>query len=499
MSVPFEKLTAGELNYGAIVPQALDNQWVPTKVLKNLTKRGKSLNDWNRRKKFVLSEWRRSLIYAPQVVVNRAALFNNSIVVDDYSGKNKKHFQELLSRRVIVDYLLTEESPDQRPSFDISDEKWNRWVDVIQGTNLSCIRLDWGKQEDDFKNISAVFHNYVQSLNMPDKTEHLTNAFGISKRRREDFRKRLIDVARYAFDIASQGKNVLRNELYKNFVCVDGSQIDDGYYDKNKPFSTELKEIFDLRYTVNLPDALGRYAFTPKGSPDRTALGDVNQATMQNLLQENRVSEFIETLKRMQFAAINDALYLKGLDILTLEDVLKVRNTEEWDEYSVNLNSLLNTPLEFADKVDDVATSFIKLNRKITDLKIESIKKSAGKITAAWQPTMMIVVSIGGALMQLTLDPSDPSRILVTSLAGPVAIGLAPVAVNLKIKASKKVDLGISINFMRSKVKQGREVWREVLGILQGDPRFKFLDHTVFETEQDADQSKTENDWNEIL
>lgn len=499
MSTSFEKITAGKLNQGAIVPQALDNQWAPTKVLKNLSTRGKPLVDWKDRKKAVLSEWRRSLVYSPQVVVNRAALFNNSVVVEDYSGENKEHFQELLSRKVIVDYLLTEESPDQRPSFDISDEKWSRWLDVIQNTNLACVRLDWGKQDDDFKNISAVFHGYIQSLNMPDRTDHLTSAFNISKKYREDFRKKLIEVASYAFSIASQGKNIVRNDLYKKFVCEDGSRIDDGYYDKDKPFAIQLKEIFDLRYTVNLPDALGRYAFTPKGSPDRTVLGDVNQSSLQNLLKDNRVNDFIDSIKRMQFATINEALYLKGLDILSLGDVIDVRKTDEWEKYIASLNSLLATPLDFEDKIDNVATDFSKLNRTITDLKIRNMKKASGDIVSRWQPGMMIIIAIGGALMKLTLDSADPSRILVESLSGPVAIGLAPIAVNLKIMATEYVDLGISINFMRSKVSQGREVWNEVKGALQSDPRFKFIEKNEFGVGQDADQSKNENELNEIL
>jgi hypothetical protein len=201
----------------------------------------------------------------------------------------------------------------------------------------------------------------------------------------------------------------------------------------------------------------------------------------------------------MQFAAINEALYLKGLDILSLGDVIEVRSTDEWSRYTTSLNSLLASPLEFEDKVDDVATNFARLNRKITDLKVKKIKKSASDIVSRWQPGMMIIVAIGGALMKLTLDSADPSRILVESLSGPVAIGLAPIAVNLKIMASEYVDLGISINFMRSKVNQGREVWNEVLGSLRSDPRFKFVEKQEFGVGQDADQSKNEMDWNEVV
>jgi hypothetical protein len=499
MAIPFEKMKAGQLNPGAIVPQALDNQWVPTNVLKSLSNRGKSLVDWKGRNKAVISEWRRSLIYAPQVIVNRAALINNSVVVEDYSGENKEHFQQLLSRRVIVDYLLTEETPDQRPTFEISDEKWFRWLDVIQDTNLACVRLDWGKQEDDFRNVAEVFHKYIQSLNMEGPVEHLTNAFKVSAKDRKNFRQKLLDVATYTFNIGSQGKNVTRNELYKEFVCVADTKIDHGYYDKTKPFAIPLKEIFDLRYTVNLPDALGRYAFTPKGSPDRTVLGDVNQLNLQNILHDNGVTRFIDSIKRMHFATISDGLYLRGLDTLSLGDVIEARGTDEWEKYTTSLNALLTTPLAFEDKIDNVATDFAKLNRKITELKIRNIKMSSEKIIALWHPEMMIVIAVGGAILRLSVDPANAALILVEELAGPIAIGVAPLAVNLKIAAEAYVDLGISVNFMRTKVNQGREAWGEIKGALQNDQRFKFIERKSEDATQDADQSKAESDPNDIL
>lgn len=101
--------------------------------------------------------------------------------------------------------------------------------------------------------------------------------------------------------------------------------------------------------------------------------------------------------------------------------------------------------------------------------------------------------------MQLMLDPTDASRILVQTLSGPVSIGLAPIAVNLRISASEYVDLGISVNFMRSKVNNGREIWREVQGALKDDPHFKFLDEQDMGIVRDADQSKKEIDWNEVI
>jgi hypothetical protein len=112
---------------------------------------------------------------------------------------------------------------------------------------------------------------------------------------------------------------------------------------------------------------------------------------------------------------------------------------------------------------------------------------------------MMIIVAIGGALFKFFADSGDTSRIMVEELAGPISVGLAPIAVNLKILANEYVDLGISTNFMRSKVSQGKETWGEIKGGLQKDYKFKFIEPRLKERVTVADQSKNENELNAIV
>jgi len=139
------------------------------------------------------------------------------------------------------------------------------------------------------------------------------------------------------------------------------------------------------------------------------------------------------------------------------------------------------------------------LNLKITNMKIKKIKKSATNIVSQWQPGMMIVVAVGGALLRLYSVPENPSRILIEELSGPVSVGVAPLAINLKIAAGEYMDLGLSVNFMRKKVNQGREVWDEIRGELKSDPHFKFLEKPQAHIAKDADQSKGESNWDEIV
>ncbi len=500
--VSFVKLTPAELAHSAIVPQALDNQWVPDPVLRRLIRRRQSLKDWQATKesrKLVLTEWRRALIYAPQVIVNRAVLFNNPIIVDDYSGKESMpYFQKLLSDQVIVEYLLTEEAPDQRPNFTIGEEKWKRWLETIQKAKVACVRLDWGNQEDDFRNIAVVFHGYFQTINVPDRIQHLTSVFRIQPGLRRKFDERLKDVARFSFELANQGKTVTRSDLYKEFVCQDDSPIDEGWYDGDKPFAAELKQIFDLRYTVNLPDALGRYAFTPKGSPDRTALGELNQATIENFLRDNQINQLLEALKRFHFAVINPGLYLKGLHLLSLGDVLEARHTDEWEKYIASLDDLLRYPLDFETRVNHLLANFSALNERILQLKTARERAAATTFRVEGQVGMSLVLAVGSAWAKFSLSPDDPTRILVETIATPVAVGLAPFALNLVIEARGRLDLAHSINFLRSKVRNGREVWKEIRGRLSADPRFIFIEEQIA-AEQQSNQSGNEIDPNQFL
>jgi len=492
--VSFVRLTPADLEYSAIVPQALDNQWVPTTVLKRLIKRGIPLRDWqseDESKKLVLSEWRRALIYTPQVVVNRAALFNNAIIVEDYSGEGRPHFQKLLSNRVIVEYLLTEESPDQRPAFTIGEEKWRRWLDTIKDAEMACVRLDWGNQEDDFRHVAEVFHAYFQTVNMPDRIQHLTSAFRIPSGQKRQFEEKLKEVARLAFDVADQGKRITRNELYKRFVCRDGSPIDEGWYDSSKPFAAELKQLFDLRYTVNLPDALGRYAFTPKDSPDRTVLGELTQETLQNALRDNQIEQLWDQLRHFVFAMVIPGLYIKGLHLLSLQDVLEIRRTDEWENYIKSLNELLRHPLEFETRANRLVEDFATLSRRIVELKARREKATSTAIAATAQVGMQLVLAVGSAWMKFSFSPEDPSRILVETLAAPVAAGVAPFALNLFIKAQGRLELAHSVNFLRSRVRNGRDVWREITGRLSSDPRFQFAERQGT-LEQEANQSGSE-------
>lgn len=482
MSAEFEKLTPSKLAKAAIVPQVLDNQWVPSALLDSMIKEGKSLKDIRKeRSKHVIKEWRRALVYGEQVVVNRAFMFNNEVVVDDYDdSESREQLKILLDTKVIVPYLVFEDSPDQRPTFDTKDSLWNAWTDIVYDTHMSCVKLDWGDQNDDFKRLSGIYHNYVQTLNTEQRAEHLAGYLKIPKDEFPEFRKRLKDVAAYAFNLADT-RLITRNDLYKEFVVTDGTNIAEGYYSK-KPYAAKIKQIVDLKYNVNLPDAMGRYSLTPEGSPPRAALGDLEETIQANIISPENVKDILQALRGLAFDQITRGMYLKSLGDLNLADVIKARETEEWEMYRKAMLDLLANPLQFPHLSAVFYAKFEKLNTAITRIRAE-------REQAKWDPWIKLLISVGAKAIEIAINPADPSQKILTTLGtGILSTGITPFLMRFTVGASTftDADLDVSLDFMRGNVQSGREVWNDMLGQLRNTPGFKEL----------VDEIKTENDSN---
>jgi hypothetical protein len=484
----FEKLTPSKLAKAAIVPQVLDNQWVPESLLNKMIEGGRSLRDVQKeRAKYIVKEWRRALTYGEQVVVNRAFMFNNEIIVEDYlDEENREHFKTLLNTKVIVPYLVFEDSPDQKPTFDMRAPLWNAWMDIVRDSHLACVKLDWGDQNDDFKRLSGTYHNYVQTLNTEQRAEHLAGYLKISKEQFPAFRKRLKEVAEYAFHVADE-RLITRNDLYREFIVVDGTNVSDGYYSK-KPFAAEIKQIVDLKYNVNLPDAMGRYSLTPEGSPPRSALGDLEETIQANVISPENVKEILEALRKLSFDQITRGMYLRSLGDLNLADVIKTRETDEWLAYKDSLLNLLDNPMQFSHLSNVFYSKFEKLNTAVTRIRAE-------RDQAKWEPWIKLIISVGAKAIEIAINPADPSQKMLTTMGtGAISTGVTPFLMRLAIgaKVFTDADLDVSLDFMRGNVQTGREVWNDILGELSNTPGFKLIGDEIM-SENNSNQSLPEN------
>jgi hypothetical protein len=86
------------------------------------------------RENSVRTEYRRALINARQLVVNRAYLHSNPIVFQDYlqPGENREAFKELLNYGVIVPYLFNEQTPLDKPNYATDPRGFPVWEYICQ-------------------------------------------------------------------------------------------------------------------------------------------------------------------------------------------------------------------------------------------------------------------------------------------------------------------------------------------------------------------------------
>jgi hypothetical protein len=305
-----------KLSETATVPQALDNVWVPVDVLPEVLK-GKSIWDVKaKRDQAVKTEWRRSLAYSDQVVVNRAYLFNNPPVYTDFlpGNANRDDFGRLLDNRVIVPYLFRENPGDQPQGFAISPEGWNAWCELGGNTRATFVKLSMDPEanHERTEDMSTEFRRYVGFLDDPVPTSQIAARSAIKDK--YGFYSYVRDGVRRVKD---QNPLFQRDDLYRAFLWVDEecSVGADGRarvppvkrrFDPAKPYGRALKEVFDLKYNLNLADFLDRYPLLPPGYPDRSALCEprVSGRGPQPLEEQ----EFIQALRRLAFDRIQPAM-----------------------------------------------------------------------------------------------------------------------------------------------------------------------------------------------
>src|ERR1700690_4637700 len=104
MSTKTSLILPDKLEAGAVIPQCLDNQFVPDDVFSYMVKNNVSYSDEHvqaSRTEATRTELNRALVYAPQTIINRAFLWNNRVMYSSYKDvegnqNNRQAFIKLL-------------------------------------------------------------------------------------------------------------------------------------------------------------------------------------------------------------------------------------------------------------------------------------------------------------------------------------------------------------------------------------------------------------------
>ncbi|MGO8884193.1 MAG: hypothetical protein ACLPUO_15430 [Streptosporangiaceae bacterium] len=88
--------------------------------------------------------------------------------------------------------------------------------------------------------LSTEYTRFAQNLHLLD-ADVLASSLGLEPLEAPMLAATLREVARWSFDLAAEGKPVLREELFRKFVVADGTEPADGNCDRSKPMSAQLK------------------------------------------------------------------------------------------------------------------------------------------------------------------------------------------------------------------------------------------------------------------
>ena len=482
-NVTFFAAEPDDLDRVVSVPQAFDNQWLPAGLLQTAMRQKKRPSDEKiekGRRPYVRTEYLRSLVNAGQVVVNRAFLYNNPAIYQDYvrAGQRREDFKTLINRRILIPYLYREPSPAIPPAFTHRNDGWKGWNEVIQESAPTCLRLSWESEDENAAQARRLLVSpTTQFLRLLDDLEIplLTAELQIPPDQIEGFAERLREVTTWAQQRASAGEPLNREDVYKKFVVIDDTDPGDRQYDPAKPFSAAIKQLVDLRYNANLADALGSYLLSPGDSLRRRALQEWRADRRgRRIADGDYLAQVVANLNFDQITAVTSAP--GAFDQLSLGGILELRSTSAWDHYHAVLRGFLAAPtLEtFGDENHGAETVALAYREVIKEAGPISSRYSKEAIQERWDPIVEISVEFAGALLSVFYNPTgDGGKAfrVVRGLAPGVATRTAKAVLHLAIgrvtRARSQSRVENSIRVLETNFDHGRRDWTEFVKALR--------------------------------
>ena len=419
--VEFFSINIGETDPNAVYPMCMDNQWYPYEFYEDegFIKDGlKDENSAAKRTAMQQHEIISALLHNRQILINRASIFNtNAIAKWFYNASDHKAFCTLLQNGSIVVYLMDETSPINIPKlFSVEKKQFEAWENICKEVKVYCIRMSWddfdGKDEANKFEVSRKLTRQLMDLllttaNDPYRIELFRNAMGIPEDKKVDFTNLWKNIRNTAIKGDDEKSGAYsRKSVYEDFLVKEGTEVTECIIDYNKPFVRELKQIVDFRYTINLPMALH---ITPRSSYE-TQLWDYEISERRGFKQLRIISVDELCCAVVSFAPdfLQDVPLLASDDI-SLADVVKIRQTDEWMAYIETLDaSRRRSSINVVDFYDiemiwkRYKTLLIACNKNIDKLKTDKVHS-----------TISIIYHFGNASIVTAYDKkSDVIRIM---------------------------------------------------------------------------------------
>ncbi len=382
------------LDADAVVPQASDNQFVSSGLFTAIISRNTDFNDENVReekRRAVHGELIRSLVYGSQTVINRAYLHNNYGIYHNFTSENADNanaFAQLLRDRSIVPFLYMEnelsiEQIKQEQQFTKDEQGVAALENLIDITGDMTV-TGFPKGHANLALIGKKFRDYMCSLKRLEPELAQIMCDELFPDEKSDDVQRPFEEAIHSFGSWADGyldKNgkLSREIIYDNHFVQPKSNVAHGKYRKKGDARLQfaIKKIVDLKYNSNMPDAIGRYTFTPHAMPTRSALADDFQigkhtsSDVESLISNKLTSEFA---RRFQ-AATSKAMYLPFLGELSMRDAVEIRALESRKNFIDRQRTIISNPLSVSDNLVPYQDSFEAFQRELSDWYVKKYKR----------------------------------------------------------------------------------------------------------------------------
>lgn len=478
-NVTFYPIEPDDLGTTVSSPQAFDNQWVPRQLLPRMMRSASGPTDAieQERLRLVRREYIRALVNTGQVVINRAYLYNNSALYRDFlkPGSDREAFKGLMASQVVIPFLYAEPSPASEPGFGLSEvsEGWHAWSEIIRECAPSCLRLSWESDKANERQterlLSGQLARFVKTLDGFEPVL-LASDCGLQASDVLPLKLRLSQIAEWSQARYRAGEPLNRKDLYQKFVVTEDTSAVHRNYDPRKPFAGEIKQLIDLRYNANLPDALRSYLLTPEDSLRRTALQEWREGGSAGFTDAAGLTDLV---RKLRFDRVTEVLgALAAFDYLTMTDIAQLRATEAWQEYHRRLRDFLQQPtLELFTDPDHGAEAVVLAYR---DVIAEAGAIAGSRIEMArarrWDPAIEIMVEFAGAVVSIFFNVGDGQAVayrVSQQIADGIATRTAKAVVHLVIgrftrsKTHSNVDNGLRV--LEQRLDHGRRDWDDFI------------------------------------
>lgn len=380
----------------------------------------------------------------------------------------------MLDEGTIVPFLYTEETPIDEPNFEVQKDIFSRWQNLCKEVSIHCIRLSWKNNEN--KNLTRIalasrFHSFGLSATAGDIDTYVAD-LRLDSTAKSYLRQRLVELGHFCLNFSGQGKLVTRNDIYKAFI-TEGEDPAKRLY-SNVQLAGEIKQLIDLSYNCNLPDALDGYLITPVDSLPRVALQELKQATKRSTITGK---ELLRLLQQTAFDLIEKGLNIGSMDALRLQDVREIRDTDEWKVYIQSLSQLLKYPRQFAGRAVKVYESYGMLTQQLTDRISKQQRKDS--VLSSWEPSIEFMFNIAGAILTWQWTKEGPVWRIRNKISSMIEGDSAPIVGKFVIRdmAEEKPqqDLSTGIDFMRFEMPDVQEQWKYIERHVRKLPGFQDL------------------------